>query len=800
MSNTPSVNPLKTRFSSDPPTIKLVIVILTLTLIMFNTVIISPNYVSDSYTAGAAPSVLSDVYGSNFHMLLKDIKTSSEAREDVELISINGIPRMLKVGDISSTQIINISIYINNKSVDIITSKYLVSYTGYSTSTKLSLDGAVLNISTYALYGYRTFYVSLCLISGVLTTEGSIILSTEGRYGYVLEEGIPQKVVSIGLGNSSYVLSISSQYQIHVDLLNNSAVAINALLTQGGCLDLFFTFTRGPPSSDFLLEIHRGRDRIIKETEYFFLEILSGYPSMETRNTLVDNLYRYAVFNYINLVHGYPGMNLCSMSPIEIMVIIDFAKVSRYYSYVLKNLAQCTYVNGEWVGDAIKALYVYANAISSSIALEGFDIDSLLNDVLGYVTKMRDSESYSLIELALLRNALSLLMSGDTHVSNLASIVKSKVDAILTNTMYQGNHYILRWERGVVVDISPDNVFEALSVAMMQLPDADKHVGYIMQRLRDVISVGMVTYVEPWSWTSIVALLRYGYLYTAMKLLLECVSSSASTKDIKSPAILSVFIHGFLGLDVSANSISLNPSIPKEVANLHSTIYVCGKEVSVSVVGWGLKSGQIFIDNTPLYGNVIPLDIICRDQVDKIVIPMEVPKMIKTTVRVLIDGSYGRGVFVTATTDVYSVSAVTNNLGEAYLDLPIDSDVWLYVRSTYGDLMIRTHTPSEGMSWIVEVSMPLNLVELLKSSIQNINLTVSKVESELLTIEERIKALERSVANMNTNMTQVISVTNPNVSGGFITIATAAISVTSLLISLALIIYMRKKVSNGVRR
>ncbi len=762
-------------------------------LVIVGLLITSLNYDLKLYTLGESQALLDIGDNTSSYTLIRDIKTSLEADENIELISINGIPEIFRIENKDFIHRINISLYINNMFIKNIINRYTVSYTGYSILAKLLANRVILNIYTQVLYGYRAFYTSICLSSWMPAINISIILNTGSRYSYIVEKDLEGEVVNINIDNISYILSMLSQYQLNINTINNSALSINIQLVQGRCIDILFMFSKSFINNGYLLNVYRNRNLISRETENFFLEILKGYPDVETHNTIIDNLYRYAVFSYINIVHGYPGVELCTKNFIETMIITDFAKITSYYDYILKNLARCRYINRDSIEDIAKMLYIYANAISSNIVLEPIDLVNIINRIEGYIDNTKNSYIYNLVELAIVRKALSTVIENHIHIARPLNNILNDVDNILTNIMYHNDHYILQWNRGIVIDISPDNVFEALSIAIIDLPNIDSHVRYLIGYIKNMI-INKNVYKDPWTWISIAILLRYGYMYTAVKLLLENINNIALSNAL-SLAPLAIFIHGLLGLDVRAGSISLYPSIPREVANLNSTLYICNKQVSISIVGWGLKTKNIFLDSIPMYGNILSLDTICRMNINKIIIFMEIPSTIETIVRITIGGVLGRNIPITAISNIYSVSTITNNFGEAYLELPIDSDVWLYIRSVYGDFILKIHTPRESYKWIIEISIPLSNIDIdfIKSSIQNNSLEISRIESRVLALEERVSTIEKTLANISSTILKTITINSGNPTDKYIDLITILLSLASLFLSLVLLIFILRR-------
>ncbi|ADM28440.1 hypothetical protein Igag_1642 [Ignisphaera aggregans DSM 17230] len=763
-----------------------ILAILIIIMLMISTINIC---CGELYAEKIEQALFSVANNTKLYTLLRDIKTSQESQENIELILVNGIPKIFSIENADFYKRIYLSLYLNKTPIENIANRYTVLYTGYSISSKLSINSNTLSIYTYVLYGYRAFYTTICLSSYIPTTNLSIVINIGNRYEYIVERGI-QNIINLLIDNISYNLAILSQYQLNIDTINISSLSIEIPLISGRCIDILFVISRDSIDNGYLLDIYRNTDSLAKESQSFFLEILSGYPDIDTNNIAVDNLYRYVVYSLINIVYGYPGNDLCMRSLVETIAIIDFAKIARDYGYIVSNLAKCININKEMsIDDMVKALYLYANAIHSNITLENIDI--VIEGIERYIDNVANNDIYDVIELVLLRKVLSMFVESYGYAPSSINTILSNIDSILRNTMYYQGHYILRWNRGVIEDINQSNIFRALSIAIADLPDIDRHVTYVVNYMNYLLYTDRIFYEDPYSWISIAILLRYGYLYTATKLLLQYINNIDFARDTISLSPLSIFIYGLLGLDIGIYSLSIYPSIPREMANTNLTLYICGRQIPMYIVGWGLEPKNIFLDNTPIYGYIIPLNDICRTQIDRIIVFMEIPKTIETIVRVSIGGSLGRGIVVTAISNMYSISTVTDGFGEARLELPIDSDVWLYIRYVYGDFVLKIHTPDEGRRWYVEISIPFSDIDIdsLRRAIQNNTMAISRVESRVLDLEERVRAIESSIANMSSS-TLGSNVSNVNYINTVVLIA----SFTSLLLSITLFILVLRKI------
>lgn len=343
---------------------------------------------------------------------------------------------------------------------------------------------------------------------------------------------------------------------------------------------------------------------------------------------------------------------------------------------------------------------------------------------------------------------------GDGYVALIAGDLLSKVRNKL-NSFYTGYSYAL--SRGEDT-ISLENALEAATLSLYDVPNSDKHIIYVANSIAS-LDTSKILVERKFAIDAIEALTRTGYVDIALKLV-STYYDAVLYRGVLCIDFYRVLLRGFLGIQLTLNSILISPHIPLPLMNSSVIIFLCGRDVSLRYIYWGDKVNSIYLDNLYYPETVISCDTLRK--YSSIIVILEKKYLTLVGIRVFVGNAPARDSYVELfTSGGYTTASYTDNSGRVLLVIPCE-EKWVAIKINNSLALINTSSWDCRES---EVSIYLSPTYLYREqeSIENIsvyisellnkfnddkNKTVGELSMRIETLEKNLISLERNISDL----------------------------------------------------
>jgi len=672
---------------------------------------------------------------------LRDIASALKDLGIATLYLYGGVPKVFHYQENEKSIMAYIDILVNNINVtNINTSYFNIRYNGYLSKATLYSDEISIAIYTVSIYTMKAFYISLCpeIKLGVGEIDIEIKFNETPK-----DIDIGRDNIKVYIDDALFQFYTIESFDMSFELSDKGFKASTHLFS-GQCLN-------------FLVGISQQDLKKVKEKISYFMEISkksfksisSLFPMIYTRYFNVKNLYMLSLYSTLNKISRngledyFIGVRPQELS--SLAYLLQFSNNSDLWRHLLDNI-NMNDLDSENVPFYIDIIYYY------TIYREGIDYNIdyiyMLFDMLKQYS-YNAIQSFKAIDIARALNAFQklrtiALLTGNASLVNIVDSYLNRISQFLSN-LYP-SHQCIYLEYSEI----EKNFLEAIAFAKYSISNTDRYIDSCISLL-NIVSVDRVDISEEYIADAIEALARNRYHHIALELITRYFDK-AMYIGVNVRDIYRAILKGFLGLDISANYISIEPRIPIELTNTSVTLYIASREIYIDVIGWGNSVTEIYLDNNLFPQTTMPINHLIS--VKRIFIIMDKEPLTPLTITVL-----SRGIPLSnSTITIYNVegfkaSAITDSFGVAKLLIPC-KESWVYITVDGGKTTaIKINTLNcNKMDLILDLDVVYpqdNYAENLKRFVED---SMNSFSRNISNVEKRLLGLERYVYNISQDL------------------------------------------------